>query len=40
MNGRERMGDHNERGGGDKLAISYMNKAKRRINLTMAIYFN
>ena len=24
VNGRERMGDHNERGGGDKFTIIYM----------------
>ena len=42
MNGRERIGDHNERGKGDKLAIIYMNKIKesKRIKLIMAIYFN
>ena len=40
MNGRERIGDHIEMGGDDKLAIIYMNKAKRMINLMTAIYFN
>ena len=40
MNGRERIGDHNERGVDDKLLIIYMNKAKEKINLIMAVYFN
>ena len=40
MNGRERIGDHNERGGGDKIVIIYINKAKKNVKLIMAIYFN
>ena len=42
MNGRERIGDHNERGGGDKLVIIYMNKIKKskRIKLVIAVYLN
>ena len=33
MNGKERMGIIIEKGRGDKIAIIYMNKAKKRIKL-------